>query len=114
VAAVRTRPASHRSATTLALLVSVAHFAAAHLALRALLSNAGRGGGGSMALHVVVALLTFPLFYTPLPALFGGRSHAGLYVAALNALLWGGAVWAVLRRRGRHPTVDARSDRRPH
>ena len=89
-----------------ALLVSVAQFAATALALRALIAATGRGSGGPMALHLAVAVLAFPLFYTPVPALlFGGRPHAGLYVAALNALLWGASAWTIAgwraRRRGR-------------
>jgi hypothetical protein len=83
----------------LALVVSVAHFVAAFLALRALIAASGRGAGSSVVLHVAVALLTFPLFYTPLPALLGGRSHTGLYVTALNALLWGAIAWALVRWR---------------
>ena len=94
---------SRRSAALIALVVSVTHFAAAFVALRALLAATGRGGG-SMALHAVVALLAFPLFYTPLPALLDARTNAGLYVAVLNAVLWGALVWGVVRwrtRRGR-------------
>jgi ABC-type uncharacterized transport system permease subunit len=81
--------------------VSVTHFAATALALRALLGAAGRGSAGPTSLHAAVALLAFPLFYTPVPALFGTRPHAGLYVAALNALLWGAVAWALVRWRAR-------------
>ena len=94
-------PFTRRSAALLALVVSVSHFVAAALALRALIGATARGVGGSSALSAIVALLAFPLFYTPLPALFGGRPHTGLYVAALNALLWGALAWALLRWRAR-------------
>lgn len=92
---------SPRAALAVALVVSTVHLAAAYLSLRALLAAVGGGRGGSVALHAVVALLTFPLFHTPLPALFGGRPHTGLYVAILNALLWGTAAWALVRWRAR-------------
>jgi hypothetical protein len=91
--------ARHRTALV-ALAVAVAHFAVATSALRALLTAAGRDGG-SPVLHGAVALLAFPLFYTPVPALLGGRPHTGWYVAALNAVLWGVVVALLLRRRAR-------------
>lgn len=95
-----------RSRLIPALLLAVAHFAAMYLALRAVVTATGSVSGPSVLAKVGVALLAFPLFYTPLPALFGGRPHAGLYVAAANALLWGGLAWALLRWR------DARAQRR--
>ena len=91
-----------RSRLLPALLVAAAHFAAMYVALRAVVTATGSATGPSVLAKVGVALLAFPLFYTPLPALFGGRPHAGLYVAAANALLWGGLTWALLRwRHGR-------------
>ena len=90
-----------RRAMVVALVVGVAHFVAAAAALRALFEGMGRGTGGPGALHAAVALLTFPLFYTPLPGLFGGRPYTGWWVAALNAILWALAAWALVRRRDR-------------
>lgn len=94
-----------RSRLLLALLLAVAHFTAMYVTLRALVTATGSATGPSMLAKAGVALLAFPLFYTPLPALFGGRLHAGLYVAAVNALLGGGLAWALLRWR------DARARR---
>lgn len=78
--------------------MGVTHFMAAFITLRTLMAATGRSGGPG-ALHVAVALMMFPLFYTPLPALFGGHPNAGLYVAALNAVLWGALVWVLVRWR---------------
>lgn len=94
-----------RSRLLLPLLLAVAHFTAMYVALRALVTATGSATGPSVVAKVGVALLAFPLFYTPLPGLFGGRPHAGLYVAAANALVWGALAWAFLRWR------DARARR---
>ena len=83
------------------------HFAAMYVALRALIAATGSVTGPSVVVKAGVALLAFPLFYTPLPALFGGRPHAGMYVAGANALLWGGLTWALLR--WRHARAHRRS-----
>lgn len=85
-------------AVPLATAVSVTHFAATFLALRTVIAATAEGVGRSALLHAGVAVLAFPLFYTPAPGLFGGRPHTGTYLAALNALLWGVVAWAVARR----------------
>ena len=90
-------PSSRRPAVLLALVVSVTHFTAAFVALRALMATTAQGSSGPVALHALVALLAFPLFYTRVPALFGGHPHTGVYLAVLNALLWGAVAWALMR-----------------
>lgn len=89
-----------RRALRAALLAGALHLAAATLALRALLAALAAGERAPALLQGAVAVLAFPLFYTPVPRLlFGGRPYTGLYVAALNALLWGAVVYGVVRRR---------------
>lgn len=94
-------PSPRRRAIGIALAVGIVHFAATVMALRALLAGAAAGGGGSPALHALVAVLAFPTFYAPTAAIFGGRPHTGYWLAVLNAVLWAATVWAVLRWRAR-------------
>jgi len=71
------------------------------------LGDAGVGGAVSTLLGVVVAVLGAPLMYVlllpltanGLPRWWGDDSNLIVGVAALNALVWGWAIAALVRRR---------------
>jgi hypothetical protein len=90
-----------RLPVAVALVVGVMHFVLTTIALRALLAGQGGTQGPSAAVAVAVAVLGFPLFYTPFRPTLGGLVPAGWLVAALNALLWAAIAFVIvgLRRR---------------
>lgn len=81
--------------------VALAHFALTALALRALVGGMAGAHAPPAWSALAVAVLGAPLFYTPLRDVLAGAAAQGWAVAALNSLLWGALVLALLAWRAR-------------